>query len=112
MNVNRLPRAEISQAVRLMAAVAVAFAVYELFHLPQGYWAVFTVIIVMQGSIGGTLDASLDRMFGTDGYHEPPAAVVVRHACPEVAFDLLEAVPAVPVANEGRDLLARVRNRL
>ena len=58
-------RVGLSQAVRLMAAVAVAFTIYELFHLPQGYWAVFTVIIVMQGSIGGTLDASVDRMFGT-----------------------------------------------
>ncbi len=48
-----------------MAAVAVAFGIYEAFRLPQGYWAVFTVIIVMQGSIGGTLDASVDRMFGT-----------------------------------------------
>jgi len=60
-----LHRTDLSQAVRLMAAVGVAFAVYELFRLPQGYWAVFTVIIVMQGSIGGTLDASVDRMFGT-----------------------------------------------
>ena len=48
-----------------MAAVALAFTAYELLHLPQGYWAVFTVIIVMQGSIGGTLDASVDRMIGT-----------------------------------------------
>ena len=43
----------------------IAFAVYHLFNLPQGYWAVFTVVIVMQGSIGGTLTASVDRMKGT-----------------------------------------------
>ena len=58
-------RSELNQAVRLMVAVAVSFAFYELFHLPQGYWAVFTVIIVMQGSIGGTLGVSIDRMIGT-----------------------------------------------
>ena len=48
-----------------MAAVAAAFAIYEVLHLPQGYWAVFTVVIVMQGSLGGTLGAATDRMFGT-----------------------------------------------
>ena len=56
---------ELRQAVRVMAAVAAAFASYELLHLPQGYWAVFTVVIVMQGSLGGTLGAATDRMFGT-----------------------------------------------
>lgn len=48
-----------------MAGTAAAFAVYQAFALPQGYWAVFTVIIVMQGSLGGTLGASTDRMLGT-----------------------------------------------
>ena len=42
-----------------------AFAIYRVFHLPQGYWAVFTVVIVMQASIGGTLAASIDRTKGT-----------------------------------------------
>ncbi len=48
-----------------MAACAISFAIYHLFDLPQGYWAVFTVVIVMQPSIGGTLGASRDRMIGT-----------------------------------------------
>jgi uncharacterized membrane protein YccC len=33
--------------------------------LPQGYWAVFTALIIVQGSVGGTLAAGLDRFIGT-----------------------------------------------
>jgi uncharacterized membrane protein YccC len=57
--------AEARQTVRVMAGTVIAFAIYHLFNLPQGYWAVFTVVIVMQASIGGTLAASVDRMKGT-----------------------------------------------
>jgi uncharacterized membrane protein YccC len=42
-----------------------AFALYHAFGLPQGYWAVFTVVIVLQASLGGTLGASIDRLKGT-----------------------------------------------
>ena len=57
--------AEARQTVRVMIGTALAFAIYHLFNLPQGYWAVFTVVIVMQASIGGTLAASIDRTKGT-----------------------------------------------
>jgi len=56
---------EAKQMVRVTVAALVAFVLYHLFSLPQGYWAVFTVVIVMQSSIGGTLAASVDRMKGT-----------------------------------------------
>jgi len=56
---------EARQALRVMVGTALAFAVYRAFDMPQGYWAVFTVVIVMQGSIGGTLSASIDRAKGT-----------------------------------------------
>ena len=58
-------RPDLSQALRVTVGVGIAFAVYEAFALPQGYWAVFTVVIVTQGSIGGTLGAASDRMIGT-----------------------------------------------
>jgi len=58
-------RAELRQAARVTVGCILAFIVYHLFDLPQGYWAVFTVVIVMQGSIGGTLSAAIDRMKGT-----------------------------------------------
>jgi uncharacterized membrane protein YccC len=56
---------EARQTVRVMAGTVLAFAIYHAFNLPQGYWAVFTVVIVMQASIGGTLAASIDRTKGT-----------------------------------------------
>lgn len=40
-----------------------AYAAYKL-DLKQGYWAMFPVLIVKQGSIG-TLGAAFDRLLGT-----------------------------------------------
>ena len=48
-----------------MVAVLAAYVLYATLDLPQGYWAVFTTLIVMQASIGGTVGASIDRMYGT-----------------------------------------------
>ena len=56
---------EARQTVRVMAGTALCFLIYRALNLPQGYWAVFTVVIVMQASIGGTLSASVDRAEGT-----------------------------------------------
>jgi uncharacterized membrane protein YccC len=57
--------AELRQTVRVTVGCVLAFVLYHLLNLPQGYWAVFTVVIVMQGSIGGTVTAAFDRMQGT-----------------------------------------------
>lgn len=56
---------ELRQTLRVTIAVGAAYAAYKSLGLTQGYWAVFTVIIVMQGSIGGTLGAATERMIGT-----------------------------------------------
>ncbi len=58
-------QAELRHAVRVSVAVGVAFAVSSLLHLPQGYWAVFTAVIVVQTSIGATITASVERLMGT-----------------------------------------------
>jgi len=44
-----------------------AYVLAELFALPQGYWAVFSAIIVIQASVGGSVKATLDRVIGTIG---------------------------------------------
>ena len=56
---------ELRHAVRVSVAVGVAFAVGSLLQLPQSYWMVFTAVIVVQTSIGGTITASLERLVGT-----------------------------------------------
>jgi len=61
----RLDRPALRQAIRVMIGSVAAFAAFKALGFQQGYWAVFTVIIVLQGSIGGTLGAALDRLAGT-----------------------------------------------
>lgn len=58
-------RSEIRHAVRVSAAVGAAFGLATLLKLPQGYWAVFTAVIVVQASLGGTITASIERFMGT-----------------------------------------------
>ena len=56
-----------SAALRLRARMTVAgllaYLLAELFALPQGYWAVFSAIIIMQASVGGSVKATLDRLY-------------------------------------------------
>jgi len=56
---------ELRHAVRVAAAVGGSSAISSLLHLPQGYWAVFTSVIVVQTSIGGTITAAIERLLGT-----------------------------------------------
>ena len=60
---------EIKLAARATAAAVASFALVHLLELPQGYWAVFTAILIMQTSLGGSLQAITDRMIGTLGGH-------------------------------------------
>ncbi|MBB6486018.1 FUSC family protein [Rhizobium lusitanum] len=53
------------QALRVMIACTVTYAVSQLLHLQQGYWAVFTVLIVMQASVGATAGMAVDRLVAT-----------------------------------------------
>ncbi len=58
-------RGELRHAVRVSAAAGAAFAFATLLKLPQGYWAVFTAVIVVQASLGATIAASIERFMGT-----------------------------------------------
>jgi uncharacterized membrane protein YccC len=52
---------------RMTVAGLLAYLLAEMFALPQGYWAVFSAIIVIQGSVGGSVKATIDRVIGTIG---------------------------------------------
>ena len=58
-------RLEIRHGLRISAAGVASYAVAELLNLPQAYWAVFTAVLVVQGSVGGSWKASVDRLLGT-----------------------------------------------
>lgn len=51
--------------VQLAAAVAIAWGVATVLHLPESFWAVMSVLIVMRPSAGSTLDAGWNRVRGT-----------------------------------------------
>src|SRR3984957_8787552 len=53
--------------VRMTAAGVFAYVLAELFALPQGYWAVFSAIIVIQASVGGSVKATIERVIVTIG---------------------------------------------
>ena len=52
---------------RMTVAGVLAYALAEMLALPQGYWAVFSSIIIMQASVGGSVKATIDRLIGTIG---------------------------------------------
>jgi uncharacterized membrane protein YccC len=75
-------RSGLKQALRLTLAGTVAFAVTKLFALPQGLWAAVTAVIVMQGSVGASLKAAVDRFWGTlvGAFYGMTVAVLLPHA--------------------------------
>ncbi len=53
------------QAIKTAVAGVVSLYVARLFHLPEGYWAAISALIVMQSNVGATLSASRTRLAGT-----------------------------------------------
>ena len=58
---------ELRLAARVTVAAVASFALVHFIDMPQGYWAVFTAVLIMQTSLGGSLQAITDRMIGTLG---------------------------------------------
>jgi uncharacterized membrane protein YgaE (UPF0421/DUF939 family) len=58
-------RAELRLGLRITAAGMIGYALAYALKLPQGYWTVFTAVLVVQGSVGGSLKAAVDRLIGT-----------------------------------------------
>ena len=52
---------------RMTVAGLLAYVLAYFFTLPQGYWAVFSAIIITQASVGGSIKATIDRLIGTVG---------------------------------------------
>jgi uncharacterized membrane protein YccC len=53
------------QAIKTAVAGLASMYVARLFHLPEGYWAAISALIVMQSNVGATLSASRTRLAGT-----------------------------------------------
>jgi uncharacterized membrane protein YccC len=91
--------AELRLSLRMTAAGLITFALAELLHLSQGYWAVLTAVMVIQSSVGGSLKASLDRFIGTLGgaVYGAVVGLLIPHA-DTVALGMVLVVALAPLA--------------
>ncbi|GFK93505.1 Inner membrane protein YccS [Fundidesulfovibrio magnetotacticus] len=55
----------IRHALKTALAAVTTYALVSLLNLEQGYWAVISVIIVMQNNLGGSYQAGVNRIAGT-----------------------------------------------
>jgi uncharacterized membrane protein YccC len=55
----------LKQAVKTAIAGVISLYLTQLFHLPEGYWATISALIVMQSNVGATVTASRTRLAGT-----------------------------------------------
>jgi uncharacterized membrane protein YccC len=91
--------AELRHALRVVTAVIAAFVVVKLFGLPQGWWAVITALLVVQTSVGGSLKAALDRLWGTiaGALYGAIVAIAIPHVT-DVGLGIAIAVAILPLA--------------
>src|SRR5580693_9974065 len=55
----------LKQGIKTGLAGAITYAIYAGWHLPQGYWAVFTALVVTQANLGASWKAALYRTIGS-----------------------------------------------
>ena len=91
--------AELRHAFRVVTAVVAAFVVVKLSGLPQGWWAVITALLVVQTSVGGSLKAALDRLWGTiaGALYGAIVAISIPHVT-DVGLGLAIAAAILPLA--------------
>lgn len=91
--------AELRHALRVVIAVVAAFAVVKLFGLPQGWWAVITALLVVQTSVGGSLKAALDRLWGTmaGAFYGALVAIAIPHMS-DLGLGIAIAAAILPLA--------------
>jgi uncharacterized membrane protein YccC len=57
--------ASLKQGTKTGLAGLITYAIYIGWHLPQGYWAVFTALVVVQATSGASWKAALYRCVGS-----------------------------------------------
>lgn len=92
-------RLEIRHGIRIAAAGLASYALASALDLAQGYWAVFTSVLVVQGSVGGSWKAAVDRLLGTlmGAAYGAVIATVIPHSDP-VALGVALAAALIPLS--------------
>jgi uncharacterized membrane protein YccC len=87
----RSRKAQLALAFRVTVAAAGAFAIATVLHLMLPLWAVLTSLIVTQMSVGRSLKATRDYMFGTVGgaIYGGAIAVLIPHSGEAALLGLL-----------------------
>jgi uncharacterized membrane protein YccC len=60
-----LPAQTLTRALRTALAATITAILTRVLHLEQGYWAVFSAILVMQANFGSSIMAGWARLLGT-----------------------------------------------
>ncbi len=60
-------RGKLQFGLRMTVSALASYALGEAVGLSQTYWAVLSAVIVIQGSVGGSVKAGLNRLIGTIG---------------------------------------------
>jgi uncharacterized membrane protein YccC len=55
----------LKQGIKTGLAGTITYAIYAAWHLPQGYWAVFTALVVTQVTLGASWKPALYRTIGS-----------------------------------------------
>ena len=55
----------LKQGIKTGLAGTIAYAIYAVWHLHQGYWAVFAALVVTQANLGASWKAALYRTIGS-----------------------------------------------
>ncbi|MFO1059379.1 MAG: FUSC family protein [Dongiaceae bacterium] len=83
--------------LRMVAAGVAAYGASLLIGAPQGFWAVVSALLIMQGSVGGTLKAGVDRVIGTViGAAVGAGGVMLHGAVPELPVVVLLGLALLP----------------
>src|SRR5258708_31670669 len=87
----RSRKTQLALAVRVTVAAIAAFAIATALHLMLPLWAVLTSLIVTQMSVGRSLKATRDYMFGTIGgaIYGGAIAVLIPHSGEAALLGLL-----------------------
>ena len=90
---------EIRVGVRATVAAVLSYALASALHLPQPYWSVIATLLVIQGTVGASLQSSLDWLVGTIGgaIYGSVVGWLIPHDDP-VAAGLALAVGLAPLA--------------
>ena len=107
-------QAELLLGLRMTVASLLAFALAELFALPQGYFAVLTTVIVMHGSVGGVVIAAgalatIGVMVGLRGRLPRSTVAASLAGCGAVAVLARRQQSAQMAPGQGYSCLAALR---